>query len=72
MNMLLKLHGLTVIKTIPMRQDSFYVSLLSEKYLHPKTNILTNAVRAFATGLKSNLVARRNRNYSSLVYIAKA
>ena len=72
MNMFLKLHGLTVIKTIPMKQDSFYVSLLSEKYLHPKTNILINAVRAFANGLRSNLAARRNRNYSSLVYIAKA
>ena len=70
MNMFLTSHGLKVINTIPMKQDSFYVSLLSQKYRHPKGNTLINAVRAFGTGLKSNLVARRNRNYSSLVYIA--
>lgn len=71
MNRLLTSHGLTLLKTIPMKQDSFYVSLLSEKYLNPKANILIHAIKAFAIGLRSNLAAKRNRNYSSLVYIAK-
>lgn len=65
-------HGLKLMKTIPMKQDSFYVSLLSEKYIHPKSNFLLNLGRGFLTGLRSNFAARRNNNYSSLVYIAKA
>ncbi len=72
MNKLLTSHGLKLLNTIPMKQDSFYVSLLSEKYLNPKANILILAIKAFAMGLRSNLAAKRNRNYSSLVYIAKA
>ncbi len=72
MRTLLQSHGLNLVDKIPMKQDSFYVSLLSEKYLHPKTNILINSVRAFAMGLRSNLAARKDQNYSSLVYIAKA
>lgn len=72
MNRLLSSHGLKLINTIPMKQDSFYVSLLSEKYRQPNANILIHAIKAFAIGLRSNLAANRNRNYSSLVYIAKA
>jgi 2-polyprenyl-3-methyl-5-hydroxy-6-metoxy-1,4-benzoquinol methylase len=72
MSRLLTSHGLKLINTIPMKQDSFYVSLLSEKYRQPKSNILVHAIKAFVIGLRSNLAAKKKLNYSSLVYIAKA
>jgi 2-polyprenyl-3-methyl-5-hydroxy-6-metoxy-1,4-benzoquinol methylase len=55
MNRLLTSHGLRLINTIPMKQDSFYVSLLSEKYLQPKANIILHAIKSVAMGLRSNL-----------------
>jgi len=57
--------GFKIAKIIPMKFDSFYVSMLSEKYLIPKGNILS----AFFTGLKSNLKAKNENNYSSLIYV---
>lgn len=51
----------------PMRLDAFYVSLLSEKY---KTGV-TNYLKAFSLGLKSNKAAKADgNNYSSLIYVA--
>lgn len=44
--------------------DSFYVSLLSEKYKTGSQNLL----KAINTGLRSNLKARSSGNYSSLAY----
>jgi 2-polyprenyl-3-methyl-5-hydroxy-6-metoxy-1,4-benzoquinol methylase len=65
---LLSKHDMVIVKTIPMKFDSFYVSLLSEKYKTGKTNFIS----AFRNGIKSNLVASRNdNNYSSIIYIAK-
>lgn len=54
-------------KTIPMKFDSFYVSLLSEKYKTGKKNIL----KAFWIGLRSNLNAKHTSEYSSLIYVLK-
>jgi 2-polyprenyl-3-methyl-5-hydroxy-6-metoxy-1,4-benzoquinol methylase len=54
-------------KILPMKFDSFYVSLLSEKYKSGKMNF----VSAFFTGLKSNLKAKKNFEYSSHIYILK-
>ncbi|MGJ5643024.1 class I SAM-dependent methyltransferase [Formosa sp. S-31] len=54
-------------KTLPMFFDSFYVSLLSEKY---KSGVM-NVFNAFKVGLVSNIKARRTGEYSSLIYIAK-
>lgn len=56
-----------VIKTLPMRFDAFYVSLLSEKYKYGKNNF----IKAFTIGLKSNLKAKTTSEYSSLVYVVK-
>ncbi|PKH49911.1 methyltransferase [Tenacibaculum sp. Bg11-29] len=56
-----------VEKTLPMKFDSFYVSLLSEKY---KTN-KSRPLHAFITGLRSNIKAKRDGEYSSLIYIIK-
>jgi len=54
-------------KVLPMKFDSFYVSLLSEKYKSGKMNF----IKAFFTGLKSNLKAKKNFEYSSHIYILK-
>jgi 2-polyprenyl-3-methyl-5-hydroxy-6-metoxy-1,4-benzoquinol methylase len=60
-------HGMKVIKIKPMIFDSFYVSLLSEKYRNGKANLL----KAFFIGLKSNVLAWKSKEYSSLLYILK-
>lgn len=57
--------GLVVEKTIPMKFDAYYVSLLSEKY---KTGT-ANPVKAFYRGFVSNLKAVKSKEYSSLIYI---
>ncbi|WP_366185761.1 class I SAM-dependent methyltransferase [Flavobacterium ovatum] len=54
-------------KVLPMKFDSFYVSLLSEKYKTGKMNF----VKAFFIGLQSNLKAKRNLEYSSHIYVLK-
>jgi len=54
-------------KVLPMKFDSFYVSLLSEKYKYGKMNYL----KAFWIGWKSNYYGKRNSEYSSHIYILK-
>ena len=69
-NSIHKLFGsvnMKVEKILPMKFDSFYVSLLSEKYKNKKNK----TIKAFFIGLKSNLKARKNGEYSSLMYIIK-
>lgn len=56
-----------LVKVLPMKFDSFYVSLLSEKYKTGKMNYL----KAFFIGLRSNLKAKQNLEYSSHIYILK-
>jgi SAM-dependent methyltransferase len=58
---------LQLVKTKPLIFDSFYVSLLSEKY---KSGNLFS-IKAFFIGLLSNLMAWRNKEYSSLIYCYK-
>jgi 2-polyprenyl-3-methyl-5-hydroxy-6-metoxy-1,4-benzoquinol methylase len=61
-------HNFVLYKTLPMFLDSFYVSLLSEKY---KTGSV-NYVSAFFNGTMSNLAALMgNRGYSSQIYLLK-
>ncbi len=64
---LVKPFGFSLIETLPMKFDSFYVSMLSEKYKTGKINYF----KAFFTGLKSNLKAKATKNYSSVVYVFK-
>lgn len=54
-------------KVLPMKFDSFYVSLLSEKYKSGKMNF----IKAFFIGLKSNFKAKSHLEYSSHIYILK-
>ncbi|MBC9797287.1 class I SAM-dependent methyltransferase [Sinomicrobium weinanense] len=59
--------GMKVVRTIPMKFDAFYVSLLSEKYKNGKMNFF----RALWTGWLSNRKAARTGEYSSLIYVIK-
>lgn len=56
-----------LVDILPMKFDSFYVSILSEKYKSGKSKIL----RGFLTGLKSNSKAAKSGEYSSLIYVLK-
>lgn len=58
---------MNVEKTLPMKFDSYYVSLLSEKYKTKKSK----PIKAFFIGFISNLKAKRTGEYSSLIYIIK-
>lgn len=56
-----------LVEVLPMKFDSFYVSLLSEKYKSGKMNF----IRAFFVGWKSNLNGKKTKEYSSHIYIIK-
>jgi 2-polyprenyl-3-methyl-5-hydroxy-6-metoxy-1,4-benzoquinol methylase len=71
MKHLLKKHALTVDQIIPMRLDAFYITLLSEKYRNKESFSIVGMIRAFFKALNSNYQARRNTEYSSLIYVVK-
>ena len=60
-------HNFRLEKSLPMKFDAYYVSLLSEKY---KTGWM-NVFRAFNIGLISNIKAKSTKEYSSVIYILK-
>lgn len=60
-------HQLKLETILPMKFDSFYVSILSEKYKKGHNSLLC----AFWIGLRSNLKAMRTKEYSSLIYVLK-
>ena len=62
-----KAENFVVEKTLPMKFDSFYVSILSEKYKTGKMNL----INGFWRGFVSNWKARSTSEYSSLIYILK-
>jgi len=55
--------GYKLIKTCPLIYDAFYISMLSEKKKGG------NFLKGLYLGFKSNLKAKRDNNYSSLIYI---
>lgn len=59
--------NLELVKVLPMKFDSFYVSLLSEKYKTGKMNYF----KAFFIGWKSNRYGSKNSEYSSHIYVLK-
>lgn len=65
--MLFEKENMKVTKIKPMVFDSFYVSLLSEKYKTGNQNF----IKAFCVGLWSNIKAWRTKEYSSLIYVLK-
>jgi len=56
-----------LVDVLPMKFDSFYVSLLSEKYKTGKMNF----IKAFFVGLKSNKSGKETKEYSSHIYVIK-
>ena len=69
MHYLAKKHKMSIVQKMPMWFDSFYVSLLSEKY---KESGIIGMMRAFFIGCISNLIALRNADRgSSIIYEIK-
>jgi hypothetical protein len=67
MHWLLDAAGFQLRREVPMWYDSYYISMLSEKYLHGSTSLL----KGFYTGTVSNCKAFLNKERcSSLIYIA--
>lgn len=58
-------HAFELVQEIPMKFDSFYVSMLSEKYMHVKNRFFNGIL----SGIVSNSSARRSGEYSSLIYV---
>ncbi|MDP9040913.1 MAG: class I SAM-dependent methyltransferase, partial [Bacteroidota bacterium] len=68
MKWLLSAAGFQLAKVVPMWWDSFYISLLSEKYAGSRAYM----IKGFFTGLLSNLKTITGKeNCSSLIYVAK-
>ncbi|WP_317168881.1 class I SAM-dependent methyltransferase [Lunatibacter salilacus] len=68
MKFLAEKYSLKIIEEKPMLFDSFYVSLLSDKYQPIKSSF----VSSIAKGLKFNKAAARDKkNYSSILFILK-
>ena len=60
--------GMRVDRILPMKFDSFYISLLSEKYKTGNANLFSG----FLSGLSSNMAASKTGNtWSSQIYIIK-
>jgi 2-polyprenyl-3-methyl-5-hydroxy-6-metoxy-1,4-benzoquinol methylase len=62
--------GMQVLEILPMKFDAYYVSMLSEKYLHGNTRLIP----ALVIGMKSNWKASLSgeSTYSSQIYIIKS
>lgn len=59
-------HGFVLERTLPMKLDSYYVSMLSEKYKNGSPRLFS----AVLTGLKSNFAAGDDK-WSSQIYVFK-
>ena len=60
-------YGMNIESVIPMKLDSYYVSMLSEQYKTGKVNL----IKAGIVATKSNMKARASVNYSSLIYVIR-
>lgn len=59
--------NMEVVEMLPMKWDAFYVSLLSEKNKKGYMNFF----KGFFVGLRSNYKAKKQFEYSSIIYIIK-
>lgn len=71
MERLLTKNNFRLIKIIPMRLDAIYVSILSEKYLSEHKFTIAKIFKGVINGIRSNLSARKTKQYSSLIYVVK-
>lgn len=70
MNELMHKFNLKLRLIKPMVFDSFYVSMLSEKYMNGGNTNIFNLIKAFFIGLRSNVSASSTKlTYSSQIYI---
>ncbi len=69
MSSLLDEAGLVIVKTVAMKLDAYYISLLSNKYQN--RNTFFKIVNSIVVGLTSNIKAKQNDNYSSVLFIVK-
>lgn len=60
-------HGIKIEQTVPMIFDSYYVSILSEKYKRSNFPF----IKGIFNGLISNLYSGEKMEYSSLIYILR-
>lgn len=68
MKWLLRDAGFDLVKSVPMWYDSFYISMLSEKYANGNTSL----IKGFYNGILSNLKTMKEKEKcSSLIYVAK-
>ena len=58
-------HSFSLVETVPMKFDSYYVSMLSEKYMHLNNSFFNGILSGFV----SNRAARKNGDYSSMIYV---
>ena len=64
MKKLFSKHGMEVVEILPMKFDSYYISMVSEKYKGG------NIFSGFINGFKSNMAANsKNNRYSSQIYV---
>jgi SAM-dependent methyltransferase len=69
---LASLYGYEIVQKLPMIYDSYYVSLLSEKYKNPHLPFPLQWIKAILNGFLSNHKAKlKGQNYSSILYILK-
>lgn len=68
MEQLMGMHGLSIVNILPMWYDSFYVSLLSEKYKHGKTRFFHAMLIGFISNCKALL---RSGVCSSQIYVIR-
>lgn len=71
MKKILVKNNLNLIDICGMKLDSYYVSLLSEKYKSENKTTLKGCINAVINGLRSNQKAKKTGEYSSLIYIIK-
>jgi 2-polyprenyl-3-methyl-5-hydroxy-6-metoxy-1,4-benzoquinol methylase len=59
-------HGFEIRKTIPQKLDSFYVSMLSEKYRSGKNNYLKSLIFGFWSNFQAG---KQGRGHSSRIFV---
>jgi hypothetical protein len=66
---LLQKEGLKISTVIPMKLDAYYVSLLSERYRRSGPPGIQGLIQAILSAIRSNRSARKDGNYSSLIFV---
>jgi len=59
-------NGFMILETVPQKLDSYYISMLSEKYLRGKINYARSLIRGFRSNRKAK---NQSRGHSSLIMI---